>query len=436
MRSVPGTLVGCALPWRRDLLRACAAAALTPLGCEPRGRAVREGGRIVVRFWYALGDLVRKVLLDLVAQFNASQDRIVVHPVHQGDYFEALAKLRTAIAAGVAPALSHVVLEVLPYLARAGALEPLEAFERPGEFSFVPALSQQGAFAGEPSRPTFGVPFNRSTPIAVTNAHALDAAGVAIPSTWEELAGAASRLTRREANGETRWGFEVPISWWYWVAMVGQAGGRLVGPDGQMTLGGDAGEKALAFWQRLVHEHVMRPPPGRDYQAWQSTSESFLRGRVAMMWTSTALLRYLEKNAPFRVVAAPLPRDVRWGVPTGGTMFVLLRGAPEEEKRAAWEFLRWMCAADQSIAWSTRTGYLPVTRPAVDRLFATGWYARQPNDRVAYEQLEHVDPWPWAPELFRVERDAVEPRLEDAVLTGRDAHQTMQEARDEARRTA
>ena len=44
-----------------------------------------------------------------------------------------------------------------------------------------------------------------------------------------------------------------------------------------------------------------------------------------------------------------------------------------------------------------------------------------------------VEPWPWAPELFRIERDVVEPRLEDAVLTGRDARDVLQEARDEAR---
>jgi len=421
---------------RRDLLRAGAALSFTSLACGPRGRAIREDGRIVVPFWYALGDLVRKVLLDLVAQFNASQARIVVRPVHQGDYFEALAKLRTAIAAGVAPALSHVVLEVLPYLARAGVLEPLDGYDGAAALPLVPGLSQEGAFDSSTRRPLWGLPFNRSTPIAVLDGTLIEQERIAVPSTWDELAAVARRLTRRE-SGQVRWGFEVPISWWYWVAMVGQAGGRLVDDRGQMTLGGEAGEQALAFWQRLVREQkVMRPPPGRDYQAWQSTSESFLRRRVAMMWTSTALLRYLEESAPFPVVAAPLPRKLRWSVPTGGTMFVLLRGAPEEEKIAAWEFVRWMCATDQAIAWSTRTGYLPVTRPAVERLREGGWYGAHPNDRVAYDQLEHVDPWPWVPELFRVERDAVEPRLEDAVLTGRDAHETMTEARQQARRTA
>ncbi len=423
---------------RRALLRALAASvAAAALGCGRRERPVRRDGRVVVTFWYAYGDLVRKVLLELVARFNASQSRVLVEAVHQGDYFECLAKLRTAIAAGAAPTLSHVVCEVVPYLARARVLEALDGYDGAGEIPFVPALSQQGAFRGAEREPTFCIPFNRSTPIAFASGRLLDEARVAPPRTWDELLDAARRLTRRGEGGEVRWGFEVPISWWYWVAMVGQAGGALVAPDGALTLGGEAGERALRFWQRLVRdERVMRPPPGRDYQAWQSSNESFLQGRIAMMWSSTAFVRYLEDNARFPVVAAPLPRDVRASVPTGGTMFVLLRGAPDEEKRAAWEFVRWMCDDEQTIAWSTRTGYLPVTRPAVDKLDARGWYAAHPNDRVAYDQLASVDPWPWVPELFRVERDVVEPRLEDAVLTGRDAHAILDEARAEAARPA
>jgi sn-glycerol 3-phosphate transport system substrate-binding protein len=421
---------------RRDLLRALTASlGARVTGCVPRSRPLREDGRVVVSFWYAFGDLVRKVLLELVAKYNESQGRVLVRAVHQGDYFEALAKLRTAVAAGAAPSLSHVVCEVVPYLARAGVLEPLDAYEGAQAMPFVSALDQRGSFAGGAGQPLWSIPFNRSTPIVFANARALEDERVSFPRTWEELADTARRLTRRAVGGEVRWGFEVPISWWYWVAMVGQAGGKLVDADGKISLGGDAGVRALRFWQRLVHEErVMRPPPGRDYQAWQSTNESFLQERVAMMWSSTAFVRYLENSARFPVLAAPLPRDARASVPTGGTMFVVMRAAPDEEKQAAWDFVRWMCEPEQTIAWSTRTGYMPVTRPAVELLVERGWYDRHPNDRVAYDQLADVDPWPWVPELFRVERDVVEPRLEAAVLTGGDARALMQEACRDAER--
>jgi sn-glycerol 3-phosphate transport system substrate-binding protein len=61
-----------------------------------------------------------------------------------------------------------------------------------------------------------------------------------------------------------------------------------------------------------------------------------------------------------------------------------------------------------------------------------GHYARHPNDRVAYDQLAAATPWPWSPDLFRIDRDIVEPLLEEAVLSGRDAHEVMAQARDEA----
>ncbi len=415
---------------RRRLLHASLALALS--GCA-RARPLREDGRVVVTFWYAYGDLVRKVLLDLVARYNAAQSRVLVRPVHQGDYYEALAKLRTALAAGDAPSLAHVVLEVVPYLASARVLEPLDGYDGASELDFVPALAQRWAFAGAEHEPLIAVPFNRSTPIAFANADMLEGEGLAMPRTWDELRATARALTRRDASTTTRWGFEVPISWWYWVALTGQAGGTLVDARGAATLGGEAGETALRFLQTLVHEdRVMRPPPGRDYQAWQSQNESFLRGRIATMWSSTAYVRYLENTASFRVLAAPLPRHVRASVPTGGTMFVLPRAVPDEEKRAAWDFVRWMSAPEQAASWAMRTGYMPATRSSVARLEASGYYAAHPSDRVAYDQLSDVAPWPWLPDLFRIDRQIVEPLLEDAVLRDRDARATMDEAREDA----
>jgi sn-glycerol 3-phosphate transport system substrate-binding protein len=112
----------------------------------------------------------------------------------------------------------------------------------------------------------------------------------------------------------------------------------------------------------------------------------------------------------------------------------MLRAAPEAEKRAAWEFLRFMGEPEQAMEWATRTGYLPVTEGAVERLHESGFYAKHPNDAVAQAELSHVAPWPWAPNLFRIQRDVLEPRLEDAVIQDRDARVVLAEARELARR--
>jgi sn-glycerol 3-phosphate transport system substrate-binding protein len=391
-------------------------------------------GRVVVPFWFSYGGKNREVLLDLVSRFHAEQRDVWIDAVFQGDYFEALAKVRTAVAAGAAPPLTHVVGEVVPYLAEARVLEPLDAYRELAGRPFVRALAQAGAFEGGEARPLWAVPFNRSTPIMFVNADWLARENVQIPRNWDELRIAARALTTRDP---LRWGFVVPISWWFWVAMMGQAGGRLVDPSRVPTLGGAAGEKALAFLEALVHDdRVMRPPPGRDYNAWGAANQDFLGGRAAMLWTSTAYVRYLEENASFRVVAAPLPSDVRASVPTGGTFFVILEGAPAELKAAAARFLAWMSGPGPAASFATRTGYIPVVEDAIEELRRAGYYAAHPNDAVAMRQLADVDPWPWAPSLFRVQRDVVEPRLEDAVFRRLDPRAVLGEARALARKHA
>jgi sn-glycerol 3-phosphate transport system substrate-binding protein len=423
-------------PDRRAALRAlCASIAAAfvsagPAACAPRA----ADGRVTASLWFAYGGKNREVLLALIEQFNRSQTAYRIHATYQGDYFEALAKLRTAIAARAAPALTHVIGEVLPYLAEAGVLEPLDSFAAGVDFGLVPELAQARGFTNGDQKPLYGLPFNRSTPIAYYNKRIFAELGLAPPTTWEELRAVAQKATLRGST--TRWGFECPIDWWFWIALTGQAGGAVIEPDGTPSLGGEAGVRALELWQTLVHEdRTMKPPPGRDYNAWQVANTDFLSGSAAMIWTSTAFLRYLEESAKFEVGAAPLPRGVRASVPTGGTLFVMPKGPPRAEQEAAFAFLRWMMEPAQANAWATKTGYIPVSRAGIRELEQQGHYRSHVNDRVALDQLAFAEPWPWAPELFRIEREVVQPRLEECVLARRPARAVLDEARRVARET-
>src|SRR5690606_5895969 len=97
-------------------------------------------------------------------------------------------------------------------------------------------------------------------------------------------------------------------------------------------------------------------------------------------------------------------------------------------------FLRFFCETEQAAYVSTRTGYLPVTEPAVAKMRADGFFKEHPNDDVAQAQLADVDPWPWEPNLFRIERDIVDPRLEEAVLLDLDPAAMLEQARARASR--
>jgi sn-glycerol 3-phosphate transport system substrate-binding protein len=418
---------------RRRLL-GLAALGLLPTTLGSCRAALPKDGKLAA-LWYSYGGKNRQVLEALVTRFNRRQTEHYVHAVYQGDYFEGLAKLRTALAAGAGPTFSHVIGEVVPYLDYAGVLEPLGEYPGAHEFGVIPELGQEKSWVGGGGRPLVALPFNRSTPIAYLNGQHFSQAGLGAPTTWAELRQAASVLTRRQGNRIERHGFGCPISWWFWVALMGQAGGEIVDAEGRVSLGGEAGVRAVEFWQTLVHlDRTMKLPPGRDYDAWEATNKDFLAGRTSMIWTSTAFLKYLEENARFPVLAAPLPRQERRAVPTGGTHWVMLRHAPAPAKQAAWAFLRYMHEPEQVIEWATSTGYLPVTRGGVERLERAGYYGQHPNDRVALDQLAFAQPWPWVRELVRIEREIVEPRLEDAVLSRQDPRPLLQEARRLARR--
>lgn len=368
-------------------------------------------------------------------RFNAIEQRYALTSVFQGDYYEGLAKLRLAVAAHAAPSLSHVIAEVIPYLDHARVLERLDDYEGARDLDILPELGQKGTWVGGSGHRLVALPFNRSTPIAYLDGEVFARHRLKAPSTWPELRETARALTVRRAGRVERFGFECPISWWFWLTLVQQAGGRLVEEDGTVSLGGEAGVEALDLWQTMVHrDRSMKPPSGRDANANEAVNKDYLSRRAPMIWNSTAFLKYFEDHARFPVVAAALPRGKRRGVPTGGTFFVVLGQASDREKEAAWAFLRFMLAPEQVIEWSTSTGYLPVTRSAVERLQAQGYYRRHPNHRVAHDQLRVASPWPWWPGLFRVQREIVEPLIERAVLTGDDPRRLLAEARKRAGR--
>ena len=161
---------------RREFLRTSAAAAGSLLGACAVDSVPK--GRTPVSLWFSYGGTNREVLESLVQRFNGSQTRDFVQAVYQGDYFEGLAKLRTAIAARCAPVLSHVVGEVVPYLAEAGVLEPLADYPGVRELDLIPELGQERTWLGGGARPLCALPFNRSTPIAYLNGDLFAQAGL------------------------------------------------------------------------------------------------------------------------------------------------------------------------------------------------------------------------------------------------------------------
>ena len=394
---------------------------------------------IVAQFWYSFGGKNREVTEAHIKKFNESQSKYKIEGTFQGDYFQALAKIRAASVTKTAPAAFHVVGEALPNLWQAGMLESMEEYAKGANGidlnDFVPGLTQAGYFdyLGKKPAPLFALPFFRSTPILYYNADMLAAKGVKAPTTWDELRAAAAKLTVREGNDTKAYGYEVPVDWWFWFALLHEAGGSLLSPDGRKAAFKDKGAEALQFWVDMVNkDKTMKQPPGKDYSAWEVANTDFLNQRVGMIFTSTAFLNYMTENAKFKVGTAFLPAKVKSAVPTGGTYFVLMKDAPPAQKDAGWAFIKWMTEAEQTISLSKATGYMPVRLSAINSPVMQSFYKDNPNYKVALDQLKHAQKFPFSPALFEIQREVIQPNLEAAVLGMKTSADVMSAAETKA----
>src|SRR5437879_8776343 len=93
------------------------------------GPAVAQGP-IVAQFWYSFGGKNREVTEAHIKKFNESQSKYRIEGTFQGDYFQALAKIRAAAATNTAPAVVHVCGEAIPQLWQSGLFENLEPYAK------------------------------------------------------------------------------------------------------------------------------------------------------------------------------------------------------------------------------------------------------------------------------------------------------------------
>ena len=237
----------------------------------------------------------------------------------------------------------------------------------------------------------------------------------------------------REGADIKVYGFEVPVDWWFWYALLHEAGGTLLTPDGKKAAFREKGGEALQFWVDLVNkDKTMKRPPGKDYNAWEVTNTDFINQRVAMIYTSTAFLNYMTENAKFKLGTAFLPGKVKQAVPTGGTFFVIARDAPArpEGGRVGLHQVDDRARPDHLALQGHRLHADPHLRRELAR--DAGLLQAEPElqdrDRPAPDGPEV----PVHPGLIEIQREVIQPNLEAAVIGIKTSAEIMQAAEAKA----
>jgi len=374
-------------------------ATLDPGSC-PVGALEDATGPVEVVMWETFTGEPLRVMQELVASYNASQDKVVVRMESQGaSYAEMQRKFVTAIGAGGVPALIPLEETQTQFMADSGAIVTAGACAAAagvdlGQFlpSVVDTYTVDGAL--QP------VGLNVSTPVMYFNRDHFSAAGLDPddpPATLAELRAAAEALKAAGAS-------ERPLVLLLAPQFIEQ---WLTGAD-TTIVDNDNGHSGLAtastfdnpttteLYQWLADmdaDGLLNPIPGTDAQVDHYFAMALGESSITLE-TSTAISTInavlegsvdpaelgleLDELPPIdiNVDVAPYPGITAAGRTTpGGGAFYIPNGNTPEVIAGAWDFMTWFNAATTQADWMIGSTYMAWNSAAYDEPVVTDWEA-------------------------------------------------------------
>ncbi len=358
---------------------------------------------ITIDVWHSMEGTNGEAFEAMVANFNAGAGKelgITANSVFQGN--DCAGKLKTLIQTNDIANMPDVCLiynASLPVVAEYVGTVPVDTMYGTGSASLakedvIPATVQTYTYKGT----QVAMPFNSSTLLLYYNVDAFNEVGLDPdnpPKTLDEIADACAKLTIKDGNNVTRYGFNTVIDRYQMV--------NLIGNQGSGTYFGDNESGRAGLITHLTCENEIR----NVYDAWakiaatgglkytyDNQNEEFATGINAMTMMSSARIGSVTKltaDSGVNWAVTNLP-DVNpsdnGGACIGGASLVMFDNGESAEKEAAWEFIQYAASASTQATWSMATGYLPINLKTKDDVAFAEHLANTPALQVALEQFE------------------------------------------------
>ncbi|MEC0236192.1 sugar ABC transporter substrate-binding protein [Paenibacillus kribbensis] len=339
------------------LLSACSSGSSTDTGSS--------GGKVKLTFtvWGDVNSSADEV--KLAEQFNEAHPNIEVkfEPIPSEGYGT---KLTTSLAAGQAPDVFLVGDgEYYKYVDK-GVVEPLDSYlAADSSFKlniFQPDLINNMKIEGK----QYYLPkdFN---PLALWyNKRLFDEAQIPYPTdewTWDDMIAVAQKLTKKEGNKYTQFGFnagkwEYPIYTYLW-----DYGTDIANEDGTAAEGYMNSDKTVAAMEKYVAlsqgENRVSPTP-LDSQTLGGDSSMFMTEKLAMMVTGRWVKTDLDKsNVKYGSAMIPKSADGTRSSITATSGWAI--NASSKHKQEAYELVKWLSGVEAQKLRSTNGKVLPAT---------------------------------------------------------------------------
>jgi multiple sugar transport system substrate-binding protein len=340
--------------------------ALVAAGCggaSSGGSSSKSGaannGHVHITVWEGYTQAESTAIKALANQFNASHPNITVTPQFYGNNDYALQKVLAAIAGGKPPDISYLYGSNAANIAGSPGLVTLNKYISAdpsfGWSNFYPSERKVATVNGK----IVGIPALVDNLALVYNKKLFAQAGIAPPTanwTWSDFENAALKLTD-PSKKQFGWAYVNDASedtvWRFW-AMLWQAGGSILSPDGkQAAFNSAAGVKALTLLQTLAqHKAIYLDNGSGNYLP------VFNAGHIGMLWTGPWDLQQINASKVSHGVQI-LPAAVNHQTISGPDNWVMFNNG-SARVAAAWQFLKWLTSPAIDLKWSLMTGDLPI----------------------------------------------------------------------------
>ena len=334
------------------------AMALSLAACGNKPVAEDDGTATVTMIAAQYGNETAAWWADFEAKFEAANENIdlVVDVVSWNDIYTVV---NTRIANGEAPDLLNID-GFADYQADGLLLPASEWVSEETYAKFFPSFLEQSVVDGT----VWAVPDLASARALYYNADILAAAGVEVPTTWDELVAACEAIKAYDPEVYP-WGVDMTtdegqacFAYYAW-----NNNGGFVDADGNWTLNSAENVEAVNFIVSMVQAGLTNTDPTTETR--YDLQEMFASGKVAMMVGPNQISKYCEQNGGINYGIASLPTN---GDAAGASVGVMDRimcfaeeNRTESEKAAITAVVDAFYDDEPYAEWVLMEDFLPAT---------------------------------------------------------------------------
>ena len=198
-----------------------------------------------------------------------------------------------------------------------------------------------------------GVPIITERTVLYYRTDLLEAAGVAVPTTLDELSKAAAAVHKANPDvagyiGRTAKSAAVT----QFSAFLHSFGGTWINEDGTSAIGSKEARAAYEFYGKLIKDHTKATI--NPEMSWPEAAAVFQQGKAAFMADADSLYANFtnpeKSTVSDKIGFAPFPAGPAGSKPYNVAAWAVGVNEASENKAAAWEFVKWATSKEITIA--------------------------------------------------------------------------------------